>query len=182
MFGAVRTNIHIHKGEGERIVYLDYDGVLHHENLLWNRKRGPYLVAPPGHTVFQHSHILSKALEAYPEIKIVLSTTWVRKHGFHRTVKRLPIDIRERVIGSTWHSSNKPIEDEWKKSPRGMQVWGDVVRRKPSAWIAIDDDYLHWPKWAIENLVETDPVLGISKPDVEAVLKKKLEWLNSQSR
>ena len=34
------------KGAGELIVYLDFDGVLHHENCLWHPKRGPYLEAP----------------------------------------------------------------------------------------------------------------------------------------
>lgn len=29
-------------GRGELILYLDFDGVLHHENVLWHPRKGPY--------------------------------------------------------------------------------------------------------------------------------------------
>jgi nicotinamide riboside kinase len=64
---------------------------------------------------------------------------------------------------------------EFAQAPRGMQVWSDVLRRKPSAWLALDDDYLHWPTWCREQLVRTDPLLGISETHVLAELKRKLE-------
>jgi hypothetical protein len=57
---------------------------------------------------------------------------------------------------------------------RGMQVWSDVLRRKPKAWLALDDDYVGWPEWCRDNLIRTDPVLGISKPTVLAELQGKL--------
>jgi hypothetical protein len=56
-----------------------------------------------------------------------------------------------------------------------MQVWSDVLRRKPSAWLALDDDCLDWPAWCREQLVRTDPMCGIAEPGVLAELKAKLE-------
>lgn len=158
-------------------MYLDYDGVLHHENCRWNKKKGPILRAPPGYTLFQHADLLSQTLRPYPELKIVLSTSWVRRRGFHRAARRLPAELRARVIGATWHSENKSIENEWISASRGMQVWGDVVRRNPSRWIALDDDYIGWPKWALENLIQTDEVMGISEPRVMERLKLALDWV-----
>jgi hypothetical protein len=29
-------------GEGALILYLDFDGVLHHENVLWHPRKGVY--------------------------------------------------------------------------------------------------------------------------------------------
>jgi hypothetical protein len=55
-----------------------------------------------------------------------------------------------------------------------MQIWADVLRRKPAGWLALDDDYLHWPTWCREQLVRTDEVLGISAPRVLDELKAKL--------
>ncbi|NVO04738.1 MAG: hypothetical protein HXX19_01675, partial [Rhodoferax sp.] len=118
-------------------------------------------------------------LRPYPELKIVLSTSWVRSYGCAGAAKRLPLELRSRVIGATWHSGNKPLENEWVSAPRGMQIWSDVLRRKPAAWLAIDDDYLHWPKWALENYVQTDEVLGISHPAVKALLERKLQEMCS---
>ena len=63
---------------------------------------------------------------------------------------------------------------EFAAALRGMQVWADVLRRKPQAWLALDDDDEGWPTWCREQLVRTDPVMGISKPTVLSELKTKL--------
>ena len=56
--------------------------------------------------------------------------------------------------------------------------WDDVLRRKPADWMALDDDYLHWPTWCREQLVRTDEALGISAPHVLDELKTKLLLLH----
>lgn len=42
------------QGSDEPILYLDYDGVLHHEDVWWHRRRGAY-VKPAGFTLFEHA-------------------------------------------------------------------------------------------------------------------------------
>lgn len=170
------------KGTGELVLYLDFDGVLHHEDCCWS-KHGPYINArslgPDRYTVFQHLDLLERILAPYPQVKIVLSTSWVRSYGCHGATKRLQSEsLRSRVIGATFHS--RMNEQEFAAAPRGMQIWGDVVQRKPLDWIAIDDDYLHWPKWTLDNYVKTHPRDGISHPPVRAELERKLSWMCSK--
>jgi len=161
------------KGAGELILYLDFDGVLHHENCLWNPKRGPYIAAVfPGHVLFQHASLLETLLDPYPQIRIVLSTSWVRRYGCTGAAKWLPQSLRERVIGATFHS--RMNENEFAAAPRGMQVWGDVVRRQPKNWLALDDDWLHWPKWCLDKYVKTHEFAGISAPFVRDEISTKL--------
>jgi hypothetical protein len=64
--------------------------------------------------------------------------------------------------------------DLFQQMPRGIQIWADVRRRLPEAWLATDDDDLDWPAWYREHLVRTHEVLTISSPVVLADLKKKL--------
>lgn len=52
-------------GSGEPVLYLDYDGVLIHEKVLWHPKRGAYLHAPEGHSLFQHAPLLEELLAPY---------------------------------------------------------------------------------------------------------------------
>ena len=40
------------RGTGELVLYVDYDGVLHHENVLWHPKIEAYLSAPDGYVLF----------------------------------------------------------------------------------------------------------------------------------
>jgi len=63
-----------------------------------------------------------------------------------------------------------------------MQVWSDVLRRKPADWLALDDDYLDWPAWCRDKLVRTHPVLGISAPVVLAELQTKLASMHKEIR
>ena len=161
------------RGAGERILYLDFDGVLHHENCLWRPRRGPYLVAPRGHVLFQHAELLSELLAPYPTWKIVLSTSWVIQYGCDRAAKCLPDALRSRVIGATFHS--RMNLNEFQSMSRGLQIWADVQRRLPKEWIALDDQGFNWPAWCRENFIQTDEVQGVSEPAVLARLKEVLD-------
>jgi hypothetical protein len=74
---------------GDLVLYLDFDAVLHQENCLWSPKNGPYLKAPPGYDLFQHAPLLEQLLDPCPQVKIVLSTSWVRSYGCTETNNRL---------------------------------------------------------------------------------------------
>ena len=53
---------------------------------------------------------LIEALAPYPNVKIVLSTNWVRVRGFTRVRRALPEALRARVIGATWHSGMREVD------------------------------------------------------------------------
>lgn len=52
----------------ETLLYLDYDGLLHHENVRIGR--GGELDAPPGYCLFQHVDLLEELLAPYPQVQI----------------------------------------------------------------------------------------------------------------
>lgn len=164
-------------GRGGLILYLDYDGVLHHENVLWHPSRGVYLDAPAQYVLFQHVDLLDAWLEPYPDVRLVLSTSWVRTFGFSRAARRLPPRLRARVIGATYHSQmNRQV---FAAIPRGMQVWEDVQRRQPRDWLALDDDVEGWPDECRDKHIRTHLHEGLSAPDVSATFKAKLAELCS---
>lgn len=165
------------KGHGEQVLYLDFDGVLHHENCYWKPGRGAYLVAPSHYRLFQHVDLLVDLLSPYPHLKIVLSTSWVRRLRFSHTAKRLPPPLRSRVIGATFHTCMD--ENEFIRQSRGMQIWNDVARRKPAAWLALDDDDENWPDWCVQNLVKTHETEGISSVVVASEIANQLHRFSS---
>jgi hypothetical protein len=162
------------KGYDQRVLYLDYDGVLHHENVLWDPRRGAY-AGPPGFELFEHAPLLARLLEPHPDLKIVLSTSWVRRYGCYGSAKRLPTSLRERVLGATFHS--RMNEDAFLDMPRGQQVFEDVLRRKPRAWFALDDTDEGWPDEQRQNVMTTDARLGIGAPGAVEAIRSQLERL-----
>lgn len=163
------------KGRGEPVLYLDFDGVLMHENVLWHPRRGAYLHAPEQYRLFQHAALLEEMLWPYPTIQVVLSTSWVLQYRCAGAAKRLPCGLRVRVVGATYHSEMR--KEAFRMLPRGEQVTQDVLRRRPGAWLALDDDPTGWPEWSVQHLLVTDPHEGISPANLQAELRRRLALL-----
>ena len=159
----------------EKVLYLDFDGVLHHEEVYFHPRRGIYINAP-GRVLFEWMPILEDLLTPYPEVAIVLSTSWVRVRRYDYTKKQLSPELQKRVIGATFHN-REMRKDEFVLKSRGLQIAEDVYRRAPHAWFAIDDDYLGWPEWCRGNLIRTDGTIGISAPKIQEDIRTMLSRL-----
>lgn len=165
------ANLKQPRGQGETVLYLDFDGVLHHEDVWWHPRRGVY-IKTPGNQLFEHVPLLEEVLGEFPEAKIVLSTSWVRYQRFSGSAKRLGPFLRERVIGATFHT--RMNRTGFEGLPRGIQVLNDVARRRPLHWVALDDDVENWVPEYKGFLIACDKVLGISAPGVLDELRQRL--------
>lgn len=160
-------------GCGEIVIYLGIDGVLHRD----------YEYKVP---LFEWSRFLTAALEPYPDVKLVLSSRWCLHPGYSRTLKRLPEQLRHRFVGGTFHRRHHGTDPGADKSfaelPRGVQILGDVLRRQPRDWLAVDDGDLGWPVWPTSlrgHLLLCDGSLGLSKPETRAELRDRLALMNA---
>jgi HAD domain in Swiss Army Knife RNA repair proteins len=158
------------------LLYMDFDGLLHHENVRVAADGVPFLDAPPRYRLFQHSQLLDELLAPFPSVRIILSTKWVLRVGAEEAAGRLPESLRARVVG-TFVPPGAPA-DFW-HMPKGLQVAEDVERRRPAAWLALDDDPLGWPHWALPHLLLTDPYEGISPPELQEELRRRLGLLEN---
>lgn len=162
------------------VLYLDLDGVVQHESVLFHPKRGIYMspVLAPGRVLFEWVHYLEAALEGFPTVALVLSSSWCVHPGYSKSLKRLPSSLRGRFIGGTYHSRVHGVDPwtlaDFRQMSRGMQIWADVQRRMPRQWLALDDDPVGWPDWARDNLVECDGSAGLSSERVRRELQAKL--------
>ena len=167
-------------GPSNCVVYLDFDGVIHHEAVYISHKRGIYIdqTVAPGATLFEWAPVLVEALQPYRDVKIVLSTSWCRQPGFSRAKKRLPIELQNRVVGGTYHraihGADPWLLHQFSEAPRASQILADVGRRKPRRWIAIDDDVKDWPLEHLDNLVPCDGAFGLSSPQAQNILRERL--------
>lgn len=158
------------------ILFLDFDGVLH-PDAVYLRLNGEIELRAPG-ALFMWAPALADALEAHPQIRIVLSTSWARNLGYHTARKALPVELRQRVIGATWHSAmgrGWPDYIPWDDQTRFQQIAAYLSRLEaPMPWLAIDDDAQGWPDYLRERLVQTDAMRGLSAPEALAELNEKL--------
>ena len=158
---------------GGQVLYLDYDGTIHPEQVYTERGK-PYVREPQGRQLFEQCDLLTQLLQPYPDVRIVLSTTWVPHYGYRRAANFLPPQLRDRCVGSTFH---REMGRHWfrQQLSRGEQVRADVARRNPSAWLALDDDVEGWGEVRETHHIATDPVDGIAAPAVLDRLRTALE-------
>lgn len=162
------------------ILFLDFDGVLHPDAVFLGRA-GPQLRGEG--ELFMWADVLDRELQAFPELKIVLSTSWVRNLGFARAKKRLPSSVQARIVGSTWHSSmGKEWADSvwWDTATRYGQIARYAARAAISDWVAIDDDVEGWSSADRFRLVATHPNEGISNAATLLELRAKLAGTHSE--
>ena len=154
------------------IIFLDYDGVLHPDE-AYHSRRGVILRCD-GHNLFEHAQLLTDLLNPYPDVKIVLSTSWVWVFGFDEARARLPKQLQAKVKGATWHSQ---MEDRhmWMHYSRHSQIDSYVKRHFPTNWIALDNDDTDWPEGKRHHLVHTDDWSGIGDAAAQNELIAKIE-------
>jgi hypothetical protein len=91
-----------------RFIFLDYDGVLHHEAVYVHPTKGIY-IREQGFTLFEWMPILDELLEAHPDVGIILSTSWAQVKSFSyveralraRGTRFLVIDEAAHIIRQT---------------------------------------------------------------------------------
>jgi len=170
------------------VIYLDFDGVLHHQEVYMNAEGYIFMDAPQreaGRRLFEWCHLLATLLRDKPQVQIVLSTTWARKIGMQSTIRSLMERLDANVIGSTFEARIDGANDEalehFLNLSRSQQIQRDVARRGIKNWIAIDDDFAGWPAHSADRLIPCDGDWGISNPKTYLLLEQKLEAMCIQS-
>jgi len=159
----------------DRVLFLDFDGVLHPDDVY--RTRNGLVLRAPGQ-LMMHAGTLVEILREFPQVKISLSTSWVRFLGYRRARAALPPELQALTVSSTWHSRMpKAPLDGYDMYSRYQQIRAAVTRAGLTNWIALDDDpFESWPDHD-RRLIRTDPNLGLSSLQSQEELRVKLRAL-----
>lgn len=159
-------------------VYLGISGVLHPSestySLLYGRS--PWT---DGHSKYENAPVLVQALENWPDVKLVLTSTQPWAHGLAPVLELLGPSLAARVVGYTYEDLTTKVkrevttrsgatrtqsisnEDYWRMSKADI-VATHVEWRRPDRWIAIDDEDILWPHDVRrDRLVLTDGCIGL---------------------
>jgi len=115
--------------------------------------------------------LLERLLEPYPQLRIILSTSWVREFSYEFALEQLTPSLRARVIGGTLYPA----------PARYFCIQIDAEERGVRRWLALDDDLNCWPEAEMSRVVApTDRLLGLAQPGVADELRAKLRELCNQ--
>jgi hypothetical protein len=160
---------------GSYVLFTDFDGVLHPAEVhASGPKHSPQIqLRAPGHHLFENVDFLEGVLSSYPHVAIVLSTTWCLHYGIEFATHQLPPALQSKVTGTTFDPAHPHF---WRMAhwSRYDQIAADVDRRKPTAWLAVDDDPLGWPAAERHHLLLTPSELGLACVKAQAEFRFRM--------
>ena len=156
------------------ILYLDYDGVLHPDEVTRHVKYPHIRLNAPDHSLFEHVPLLDELLDPFPLLRIVLSTSWVAAFDYYRARSKLSFALQQRVVGATYHTLAYDRSDFFNMT-RFQQISADLSRRAPLQWLALDNDDTLWPDSARKFLVKTPDYEGLGDIAAQTDLTSKLK-------
>lgn len=134
------------------ILFLDFDGVLHPDP------------CPDRERLFENAQRLSAVVEAFPELGVVLSTSWRVNRPFVDLLLPLPRALRNRVLGVTPSFSQFECPPALAPYPRHAECvqWLREQQLDQGPWFALDDR-TGWFAPYCENLIECHPERGLDE-------------------
>ncbi|MBB5462343.1 HAD domain-containing protein [Paraburkholderia sp. Cpub6] len=168
---ATSANDRIDEDVQRAVLFLDYDGTLH-RGPTYRTRRGIVSSDPERIALFEFAPLLDALLKPYPQLEIVLSTSWVPVLGFKRAKKFLPTSLRERVVGATFHSMYADAF-AWPTIGRGIQVLRYVGVHRLRRWLAIDDQD-DGAEGYEKHFVKCNQALGLGDSETVELLQCRL--------
>ncbi len=157
-----------------QVVYLGVSGVLHPSASLYEliEGRSPW---DDGHRPYEAVPVLERALRAWPQARIVLTSTQPWAKGLPTVLEALGPSLASRVLGYTYEDLTTRLQRGPRQHPLSNQdYWrlnkSDIVRLhaqwlRPAAWLAVDDDTILWTTdESRHHLVAVDGCKGLLDP------------------
>ena len=138
----------------KKIVYLDFDGVLHATSLVTEG-------------LFSRVHLLEPLFES-DSAGIVISSSWRFTHSLSSLQTKLPSTLAKRLIGMTGDAIIG-------KHARYQEIINHVHTLEGAIdWRALDDSYWEFPS-DCQELIRCNPNTGVGPKEVAQLNV----WLNS---
>lgn len=145
-----------------RVIFIDIDGVILPLSQPQRRRFEDYM---PGMIPLPLQRLIV-LLDEFPDIQLVLSSSWRVDFGFERARDLLPIRHRNKMIGMTPFIANG--------SDRGKECLAWLAKEEEMYLFAAVDDYQELFSADIDWLVHVDACVGITD-DTIRTLKQLLQ-------
>ncbi|WP_232451826.1 HAD domain-containing protein [Burkholderia ubonensis] len=166
-------------------LFVDYDGALHRGHALLDESG--HVSLDTGNPLFEFAPLLASLLDPYPQVEIVLTTSWLDTLPFETVLSYLPPPLAKRVVGTT--QGIKPrfgyVQDG---SARTYIIRSYVFGHRLKNWLAIDDSvygayHLNTNVLNLEpHLVLLDGQRGIGDAEAQQRIRDWLAEVQSSSK
>lgn len=159
-------------------IFLDYDGTLHVGHALLDTTTGE-VTLDSGRPPLEFASLLAEMLEPYPEVEIVLTTSWLQNLPLDQVTSYLPHELARRVVGTTLGIKPR-LSYVLDGSERTYIITSYAFGKSLKNWLAIDDSvhrahqFGRMPGELVDHFLLLDSARGLSD---EAAQCRIRDWL-----
>lgn len=158
-------------------IYLNFDGVLHPDQVFYEDGCIPSLLAP-GHNAFEHAELLAATLEGHEDVVIILNTWWTFYLGPDACKDLLPPSLAARVGGSTiqYLDAYDSIPTRLKETER------HIARQRSGPWVILDHNNARYRRDFLPHLLLLDPFEGLGSRTARRSVERRLRLLEGATQ
>ncbi|MFM0617008.1 HAD domain-containing protein [Paraburkholderia nemoris] len=155
-------------------LYLNYGGVLNAGHGLLDANA--VITLDSGRPPFEYAPCLVDVLAPWPQVQIIVTTSWLQTLGAEKTIELLPDELRRRVMGTTLGTPPRlgEIKDGTAKT---MSVIRHAAKHGLTRWLALDDEAWGVPSDFEQHFLHTDSETALGAPEARKHLR---EWLEAE--
>jgi hypothetical protein len=150
---------------------LNYGGVLNIGHGLVDHNG--VITLDSGRPLFEFAPHLVDVLAPWPQVQIIVTTSWLQTLGAEKTIALLPVELRRRVVGTTLETPPR-LSEISNGSAKAMTVIRHAVKHGLTTWLALDDEAWGVPSDFEQHFLHTDPDTALCAPGARKQLR---EWL-----
>ncbi|MDR6385065.1 HAD domain-containing protein [Paraburkholderia caribensis] len=155
-------------------IYLNFDGVLHPDQVFYEDGCIPSLLAP-GHNAFEYAELLAMTLEGYEDVVIILNTWWTFYLGLDACKDLLPTALAARIGGSTIQY----LEAYDSMPARLKEAECHIARRRSRPWVILDHTNARYRRDFLPHLLLFDPSQGLGNRSAQRSIERRLRLLQT---
>ncbi|WP_408433990.1 HAD domain-containing protein [Paraburkholderia caffeinilytica] len=150
-------------------LYLNFDGVLHPDQVVYREGLTPSLVAT-GHSAFEHAGLLSEILEQHDEVELVLNTWWTFFVCIDSVLELLPTALASRVVDTTLECSSR-----YDSLPsRSKEAERHIASKNKRQVLVLDNSNSRYSRDLIPHMLLVDPTVGLASIAARRALARRI--------
>jgi len=155
-------------------LFLNFGGVLNIGHGLVDHNG--FITLDSGRPLFEYAAYLVDVLAPWPQVQIIVTTSWLRTLGAEKTIALLPDELRRRVVGTTL--GTPPRFSEFKDgTAKTMTVIRHAAKYGLTRWLVLDDEAWGVPSGYEQHFLHTDSDTALGASEVRKQLR---EWLEAK--
>jgi hypothetical protein len=154
-------------------LYVSYGGVLNIGHGLLDENGD--ITLDSGRPLFEFAPYLVDVLAPWPQVQIIVTTSWLQRLGAGKTFALLPDQLRRRIVGTTLGTPPRlgEIRDGTAKT---MTAIRHAAKHGLTTWLVVDDEAWDVPPGFEQHFLHTDPETALGSPKARKQLR---EWLET---